>query len=127
MDSTISNHFHNQFLIVSTLLNTGILDRILNVFDWRKDRVDSDEVDCRVFWTVLFSRNVTTTFTDMNFYFQSSRSIQVTDHQIRGHYLKVRSSFTNHCCSELLFTFDYQGNFIRRNASFCNGFKTNLL
>src|SRR5690349_4086501 len=100
MDSAICYHFHDQLFEVRSLLNTGILDAVLHIFDWCEDGINRDITKVSVFWFVLFCRNITTAFTDGDLDIQFCRWVQSADQQLRIHDLERLCSFSHHSCSE---------------------------
>src|SRR6188474_2469347 len=111
MDSTIRCNVHNQFLIVCTLLNAGILNSILHVFDGRIDRVDWNKSKWSVLHLVLISRHITATFTYSKLDVELCSRIECADDQIWIHDLERACSFADHARGEFTPSFDRKGYF----------------
>ena len=95
MNRTISGYFKNQLFVVRLLLNTEVLDRILDVANRCVNRVDCNHVHVCIRISVFISGNISATFVNRQLDLETCVRIQTTNNQLRIQYLESGQLFTN--------------------------------
>ena len=81
MNRTIAVNFDNEFFIVGLLLNTVIFNRILYIFNWSKDRVDSNNSELLIGSFIFIGRNIAPAFGNADFNLEFHIGFHVADNQ----------------------------------------------
>ena len=94
MDRSVGGNFENQFFVVGFLLDTEVILNVFYIADRRKNRIDGNHIDRVSGITVLFCRNVTSAFIDIDFDLEICAFVHVTDHQVGIQHFKSGKVFT---------------------------------
>ena len=83
MNRTVGINLDNKLLVVSLLFNPVILNGILNIANGGVNGVDGDNAEFSILRFILLGRYVSTSFTNVNIYFDFNIWLHSADYQLR--------------------------------------------
>ena len=95
LNRAIGSNFECQFLVVGFLLDTVVVNSVLNIDDRGVDRVDSNSIDSVVSIAIFISRHITTALINIKINLETCAWIHVANHELWVQNLEAIKNLTD--------------------------------